>query len=166
MDSKKSFSISDYYIPIWFLVLITIGSVVSLVLIPNFILATVLLAVCGALWTTKCYTSIDLNEHVFSDYLFFAGVKLNNTTIKFKELNRIFITKEKITHAYRSRGSFRDASWMEYTAQLIFDGSKTVPLWTDTDREECIAKAKKLAKVCSIDLEMRTQENWYLINLD
>ncbi len=162
---KQAFILAEPYFPLWLNIFCVVASLFALKFYFNYFVLAGSVSANILLWSTRYKTIIDLNKKLFTDYFSLAGLKFNLQQFQFEKIDRIFITKEKITHAYRSRGVHRDAVWVEYTATLLFQNGHTEEIISGNERDIILSKIKGFSELCSIGIESRTTDDWHWIDL-
>lgn len=106
-------------------------------------------------WTTRYVTEIDLENHVYQDYLSFLGLKLNEEKKKFNALDRIVISKGNYSQTVNTRIQSRQMNWSDYTATLLLDNG-TLDLLTRSDKQNLLKGVKEFSDFLKVDVEDRT----------
>jgi hypothetical protein len=162
MNSKKQFT---HYCPLWFLILLSIGSVFLLAFYFHVAILIVAIIINALAWGTGYQMKIDLSEKKFQDSFIVLGVKRSGTIVSFQSIDCIFITREQQTHSYRTKGVHREASWSEYTAIILFGDGQDCALFTETDLQLLLEKLKPWANFCQVKVESRVKSDSYWIDM-
>ena len=122
------------------------------------ILATIIL-------TTHYVTEISLKEKSYCDYLSTLGLKLNVEANKFKQLDRIVITKGNYAQTINTRVQSRQMEWADYTATLLMDTDGSLELLTRTDKHELMNGLKEFSDFLQVDVEDQTTNQHYWVDM-
>ena len=141
------------------------GAGVWLAFIQHPLWGGVLIILGVIILTTNYVTEINLTEKCYRDYLSMAGIKLNVEENKFKQLNRIIVTKGNYSQTINTRVQSRQMDWADYTATLLMDSDTTLDLITRIDKRELMRGLKEFADFLGVDVEDRTTNQHYWVDM-
>ena len=141
------------------------GAGIWLGIIQHPIWGAVLIILALIILTTNYVTEINLNEKSYRDYLSMLGLKLNVEKSKFKQLDRIVITKGNYAQTINTRVQSRQMDWADYTGTLLMDSDTTLDLLTRIDKRELMLGLKEFSDFLGVDVEDRTTNQHYWVDM-
>ena len=115
--------------------------------------------------TTNYVTEINLTEKCYRDYLSMTGIKLNEEVKRFKQLDRIIVSKGNYSQTVNTRVQSRQMDWADYTATLLMDGGMTLDLITKIDKRELMLGLKDFSDFLGVNVEDRTTNQHYWVDM-
>ena len=141
------------------------GAGIWLSIIQHPIWGAVLIILASIVLTTNYVTEINLNEKSYRDYLSMLGLKLNVEKNKFKQLDRIVVTKGNYAQTINTRVQSRQMDWADYTGTLLMDSDTTLDLLTRIDKRELMIGLKEFSDFLGVDVEDRTTNQHYWVDM-
>jgi hypothetical protein len=142
------------------------GVAIWLIIISYPIWGSLLIVLAFVILTTKYVTEINLNSKSYQDYLFLLGLKLNVEENRFKQLDRIVITKGNYAQTVNTRVQSRQMEWADYTATLLMDDNLTLDLVTRTDKQELMKGLKEFSDFLQVEVEDQTTGKHYFVDMN
>ena len=150
----------------WVVSLLLFATAVYLAVIGYAPWIIILLALVIIILTTCYVTEIDLQQKKYRDYLFFLGFCLNEDLKKFQRLDKIVITKGNYSQNATTRSRSRQLDWSDYTGTLLVDDDGALDLLTESRKVDLIKGLKVFVEFLKIDVEDRTTNQPYLIDME
>jgi hypothetical protein len=141
------------------------GGGIWLIVIQHPIWGALLIILAVLILTTNYVTEINLQEKSYRDYLSMMGLKLNVEESKFKQLDRIVITKGNYAQTINTRVQSRQMDWADYTGTLLLDSDGTLDLLTRIDKRELMIGLKEFSDFLGVDVEDRTTNQHYWVDM-
>lgn len=116
--------------------------------------------------TTSYVTEIDLNKKQYRDFVSFLGMPFEEEKVKFKNVDKIVITKDNHSQMLNSRSRSRQLDWSSFTGTLIFDDNKTLDLLTRTDKRELITGLREFVDFLKVDIEDHTTNQPFTVDIN
>jgi len=131
----------------------------------NFVFWGVLLLLLSVvILTTNYVTEINIEEKIYKDYLSFLGLRLQSESKRFKNVDRIVISKGNYSQKINTRVQSRQLDWSDYTATLLLDDD-SLDLLTRNDKKELIRGLKEFADFLKVRVEDRTTNEYFWVDM-
>lgn len=125
---------------------------IGLGLLPtSIIIGIILLLVSVVIFTTHYRFSIDLDNKLYHDYLWFLGFKFGDKR-KFETIAYIFIKKNTVSQKMYGRVASSTISTEVSDAYLKFSETDKIHLFTRSNKKALIQKIKPLASNLNLDI--------------
>jgi hypothetical protein len=148
-----------------FITPLLVGAGVWLMVIQHPIWGALPILLSAIILTTSYVTEINLSEKSYRDYVSMIGVKLNIEESRFKQLDRIVITKGNYAQMINTRVQSRQMDWADYTGTLLMDSDVTLDLLTRTDKQELLQGIKEFSDFLQVDVEDQTTNQHYWVDM-
>lgn len=136
-----------------------------LIIIHYPIWGVLLIILAAVMLTTNYVTEIDLHEKFYRDYVSLLGLKLNVEAKKFKQLDRIIITKGNYAQTINTRVQSRQMDWSDYTATLLLDSDGSLDLLSRINKQELLQGLKEFSDFLQVDVEDQTTNQHYWVDM-
>ena len=118
-----------------------------------FFVATLIVVISIFILTAQYVTTIDMQQREFVDAFSFYGINYVMERNKFRELNKIVVTKGRYMQKVVSRVQQRTLQWSDYSATLIYDGDKTLDLVTREDKKDVMQFISLYSQSLGVEVE-------------
>ena len=142
-----------------------VGAGIWLAVIGHPVWAVVLALLAVIVLTTNYVTEINLANGEYRDFLSFLSIPLQEEHVKFKQADRIVITKENHRQTQNSRARSTQMNWSSFTASLIVDGGKSLVLLTRNDKRDLLRELKEFVGLLHVDVEDQTTDHGFVIDM-
>lgn len=162
---KKKITLPYFPRGIQFITPLIVGLGAYLLFRQHFVWGGFVLLTAIVVLTTRYVTVIDLDKKQYSDYLSLLGIPLDEEKDSFRNVDKIVITKSHHAHTARSQAGDRQVDWIDFTASVIFDGSKTLDLLTRNHVEDLLKGIRPFADFLQVSVEDRTTDVPYWVDM-
>lgn len=140
-----------YTTPVFFLFAI------YMIFIGYKIIALIIIFVSLFILTAQYITDIDTQKKEFIDSFSFYWIPIVTERKKFRDINRIVVTKGSYAQAVNTRAQSRSFQWSDYTATLIYDDDQTLDLVTRQEKKEVLQFASLYAVSLQVGIDDLTR---------